>query len=370
MILRGWPSFRRGLAGWVALVVAATGLAHDPGLSVAQLTVRAGRMDLAVSFAPTDIRSLLPATARSSAAWGDAEFKSLQPQLESMGAALWEIQADGVILVPRSVKVEHEAGDNVGFSLSFDRPASGPVKARALQLGNLPPGHREYFSALDEQGARLVEKLLDAKDAVVVFTLPVASAGEVEPSGTPSFWGFLKLGIEHIWTGYDHLLFLFGLLVVCRTFKSIVAIITCFTLAHSITLALATLDIVNLPSRFVEPAIAASIVFVGVENLVRRGDEPKGRGALTFFFGLIHGFGFASVLRELGVGADSSGIAVPLFTFNLGVELGQIAVAGIVLPIVWQLRKQEAFMRRGVPALSALVAAAGLYWLLERTLFS
>jgi hypothetical protein len=85
-------------------------------------------------------------------------------------------------------------------------------------------------------------------------------------------------------------------------------------------------------------------------------------------FGLIHGFGFATVLRELGVGQGGQGLAMPLFTFNLGVEVGQVIVAAAVLPIVWQLRKKEAFVRRGVPALSAIVALAGLYWLVERTL--
>ena len=176
--------------------------------------------------------------------------------------------------------------------------------------------------------------------------------------------------MTHIWTGYDHLLFLFGLLVVCRRLKSIVGIISCFTLAHSLTLALATLNIVTIPSRIVEPAIAASIVFVGIENVVRRGAEPAGRWALTFAFGLIHGFGFASVLRELGVGQGGRGLALPLFTFNLGVELGQVSIAVLVLPIIWQLRKKPAFVLRGVPALSAAVVAAGLYWFLMRTAFA
>lgn len=86
--------------------------------------------------------------------------------------------------------------------------------------------------------------------------------------------------------------------------------------------------------------------------------------------GLIHGFGFASVLRELGVGQGGRGLAMPLFAFNLGVELDQIAIAALALPIIWRLRRNETFLRRGVPALSAAVALAGLYWLLERTLFS
>jgi hydrogenase/urease accessory protein HupE len=102
------------------------------------------------------------------------------------------------------------------------------------------------------------------------------SGGTVGPAPPPSTnattgWEFIKLGIEHIWTGYDHLLFLFALLLVCRSFRSIVGIVSCFTLAHSLTLALATLNLINLPSRFVEAAIAGSIVFVGAENLWRRG---------------------------------------------------------------------------------------------------
>ena len=186
---------------------------------------------------------------------------------------------------------------------------------------------------------------------------------------TQDFWRFFDLGIEHIWTGYDHLLFLAGLLIVCSSFRSIVGIISSFTVAHSITLGLAATNTVNLPSRLVEPLIAASIFFVGAENLIRRGADPRGRWAVAFAFGLIHGFGFASVLRELGLGSNGRGLALPLFSFNLGVEVGQITIAAIVLPLVWRLRKNPGFIRRGIPIISGLVAATGLYWLLERTLF-
>lgn len=181
------------------------------------------------------------------------------------------------------------------------------------------------------------------------------------------FWDFLQLGVRHIWTGYDHLLFLFGLLVVCRSFRSVVIIISCFTVAHSVTLALVTLGAVHLPGHLVEPLIAASILFIGVENLMRRGEEARARGAVAFSFGLIHGFGFANVLRDLGVGTSGSGVAVPLLGFNLGVEIGQLTVAALALPLLWQLRQMPAFVRFGVPILSGLVAAVGLYWLLERT---
>jgi len=139
--------------------------------------------------------------------------------------------------------------------------------------------------------------------------------------------------------------------------------------AHSITLALAALEIVSIPGRIVEPLIAASIVFVGIENLIRR-EDPRARKTLTFLFGLVHGFGFATALRELGLGATGKDLLVPLFSFNLGVEIGQVSVAAAVLPLLWWLRRAPSFTPRWMPALSAVVASAGLYWLLERTVLS
>ena len=126
----------------------------------------------------------------------------------------------------------------------------------------------------------------------------------------PDFWSFLRLGIEHIWTGYDHLLFLAGLLIVCSRVRTIIGIVTSFTVAHSITLGLAATDTFNLPGRLVEPLIAATILYVGAENLIRRGTEPSGRWIIAFAFGLVHGFGFASALRELNL--PRTGLAASL----------------------------------------------------------
>jgi hydrogenase/urease accessory protein HupE len=184
--------------------------------------------------------------------------------------------------------------------------------------------------------------------------LPVAAGVSKDPVIAP----FVRLGVEHIWTGYDHLLFLLALLAVCASFRASVRVISCFTLGHSLTLALATLDWVNLPARYAEPMTALTIVYVGVENLWLRGAEPGRRWLLTLCFGLIHGFGF------------DHGILIPLLGFNLGVEVGQVVVAAVVLPLLWRLRESDAFLRRGVPALSMFVAMAGLYWFLERTILS
>ncbi|MBC7366331.1 MAG: HupE/UreJ family protein [Undibacterium sp.] len=333
--------------------------AHDPGLSTALVTVRGESVRVAVTFSTADLHALQPP----------------DPVKGDWIERLIDLRVDGARLVPRTARSRAVDAGEFQFELTWTRPATGgAAELRVLRLAALPAGHRQFVTVSAESGPVPAERLLTAREPSLGFPL-AAMSGSSAPAATadeePStFAAFLRLGVEHIWTGYDHLLFLFGLLVVCTRFRSSIAIISCFTLAHSITLALATLDLVNLPSRYTEPLIAASIVYVGVENLLRRGAEPRGRWALTFLFGLVHGFGFATVLRELGVGQGGRGLAMPLFTFNLGVELGQIAIAAVVLPIIWRLRKNEKFLRRGVPALSAVVALAGLHWLMERTIFA
>lgn len=362
---------------WLLLLVArvATSLwAHDPGISTAQGELRADVLVLTTGFSPIDVQHLLPPEARSGEAWTQGEFDAVRVQLQVLAPKLWEVRVGESLVAPREVRVQLVTGDNVTFELVYPRGAGGEkLTLRAPRLTDLPAGHRQFVIIADQRGSTVAKKLISARDFTIDVSLPtIASAPvtEAEEKKSPEFWGFIRLGVEHIWTGYDHLLFLFSLLVVCRSFRSIVTIVSCFTLAHSITLALATLEVVNIPSRFVEPAIAASIVYVGLENLWRRGAEPRGRWALTFAFGLVHGFGFASVLRDLGIGSSNEGIAIPLLSFNLGVEMGQIVVASAVLPLVWQLRKHEKFVTRGVPALSAVVTVAGLYWLLQRTVLA
>jgi hypothetical protein len=121
-----------------------------------------------------------------------------------------------------------------------------------------------------------------------------------------------------------------------------------------------------LPSSFVEPFIAATIIYVGLENIIR-GDHPKGRHWLTFGFGLIHGFGFAGVLREMEISSANSGIVMPLLSFNLGIETGQIAVASIVLPLIWWLNNKPDISVKFLRYCSLFISVMGAYWFLERT---
>ena len=187
---------------------------------------------------------------------------------------------------------------------------------------------------------------------------PAANAG----SQTTSFTAMVWTGVQHILTGYDHLAFLVGLLLLGGRLRSLIGTITAFTVAHSITLGLAVLRVVSLSPAIVEPAIALSIAYVGIENLFVR-DASK-RWRITFPFGLVHGFGFAGALMELDL--PRAQLPVALFAFNLGVELGQLGVLAVVLPLVLLARKRAWFRNWGVKALSLAIAVAGVVWFVQR----
>jgi HupE / UreJ protein len=184
---------------------------------------------------------------------------------------------------------------------------------------------------------------------------------------TLSFTEFLKLGIGHILNvdAFDHLLFLIALLLGCRELKTMLLVITGFTVAHSVTLTLAALNWVNVSPRLIEPMIAASIIFVPLENF-RSAEKSWRRYALTCGFGLIHGFGFASSLRASGLGGNGLEIVRPLLGFNLGVEIGQLVVAAVVLPLLLGLNRWPWFARHGVRMISGLVILVATVWLWER----
>jgi len=171
---------------------------------------------------------------------------------------------------------------------------------------------------------------------------------------------FLKLGVQHIFLGYDHILFLLALVAVSRL-GELIKIITAFTAAHTLTLALATLGVVTPPPRLIESGIALTIMYVALENLWLKSTGHRWR--LTFLFGLIHGFGFANVLRELGL--PTSGLLRCLLAFNVGVEIGQLAIVLALLPLTLWLARQSYGPRARV-ILSLVIFAFGLAWFVER----
>jgi hydrogenase/urease accessory protein HupE len=178
---------------------------------------------------------------------------------------------------------------------------------------------------------------------------------------------FVPAGIHHILIGPDHLLFLVGLLLLGGSIRRLLLVVSAFTVAHSITLSLAALNIVAPPARLTEPAIALSIVYVGVDNLmVGRGRDV--RAWIAFAFGFIHGFGFANVLREMNLPARALGWS--LFSFNLGVEIGQLLVVAVVASALMGLRSHnEAAGQRLAFAGSLAVIMLGAFWFVQRVFF-
>ncbi|MCX7898598.1 MAG: HupE/UreJ family protein, partial [Methylocystis sp.] len=206
-------------------------------------------------------------------------------------------------------------------------------------------------------GENAGETMLYPADPPRDLTLPMETTGQL-------MWKFLLAGVEHIVIGYDHLCFLFALILWAGRVWPVVKIVTAFTISHSITLSLAALNIFALPSALTEMLIAASIVFVAVENFFSRDVDSRWRN--TFLFGFIHGFGFATALTEMGV--PQNGVVPALAAFNIGVELGQIAIVMPVMLILFLIDRQTGGKRseKLVYGVSAVIALAGLYWMWDR----
>lgn len=254
------------------------------------------------------------------------------------------------------------------------------------------------FADVDPQHKGLLKLASGDNTQTAIFDpdSPRQNISLAAPDRLTQFGAYVKHGIWHIWIGYDHILFLLSLLLPAVLLKSpndtdrldptaeswgrtlkvrpqtlplglkaafidVFKVVTAFTLAHSITLTLASLSLVSLPSRWVESAIAASVILAALNNLLPlfRGKRP----VAAFVFGLIHGFGFASVLRDLGLPQGS--LLASLFGFNVGVEIGQLAIVAAFLPLAWLLRKTW-FYRQVLTVGSLAIAVVAAVWLVER----
>jgi hydrogenase/urease accessory protein HupE len=349
----------------VSLLSLQDAAAHDPGLSSLTIRQRTNTLEATLTLAVKDAVQIVELDEDHDGTISQVEFDRGQSHLDAAVARQIIIAADGQVAKDSSIHSRLDENNNVEVLLNFDAVVFSSLEIQSKLIASLPLGHRQYLQIQNSTGQTLFERLLSATTDRATVQRPYTDASTVALEAVESFTNFLCLGVKHILTGYDHLLFLFGLLLVARGFFSSLGIITSFTIAHSMTLAVATLHLVQIPSRIVEPLIAASIVFVGIENLLR-GDIPSARRMIAFGFGLIHGFGFASALHEAGIGSGTGGILLPLFSFNLGVELGQIMVAAAALPIIWKLRDNPMFIARWAPACSAAVVLLGSFWFVQR----
>ena len=329
--------------GFLLFAATPPAFAHDPGLS-----------SLDVRVAPEHINAVL------SLAVADVDLLRGRDALRALALESIEVRIDDRPLRGVVEAVSLDDGNAVQVRLTYVGAAAGSrLAVRSTVAARLARGHRELASIRAVDGRIVSERLLDANWAELD-----ASVEEATNDAVGRFGRFLTLGVVHILTGYDHLLFLAALLVTVSRWRDVFQTITAFTVAHSITLALATTGVVHAPVRIVEALIAASIVYVGLENLVR--SAPSSRWKLTFAFGLIHGLGFASALRDLGIGTSGAAVALPLAAFNAGVEVGQTAVAAAFVPLFWKLGSPRTAPVPFASAWSLLVVIAGSYWLIER----
>ena len=270
---------------------------------------------------------------------------------------------------------KHSDGTYAVLSLTAQCASlSSALKARYSLLFDVDPSHRG-----------LVQWIGPGSESAQALVFGTESAEQTLALQAPGPWQTLRQylvdGVWHIWIGYDHILFLLALLlpaVLVRrqgqwegaprfsgAARDVVKVVTAFTLAHSITLSLAALGVISLPSRLVESAIAASVVLAALNNL--RGTIEGRRWVMAFVFGLLHGFGFASVLADLGL--PQGALVLALVGFNVGVELGQLAIGAIFLPVAFSLRG-TGFYRFGVLKVGSLLVALLASWWLAQRLFN
>jgi hypothetical protein len=360
----------------VLVLACAPALAHKP--SDSYLTLRGEEAGVAVrwdiALRDLDYVLQLDRDGNGELTWG--EVRQRAADIEKLATGKLALSSQGEACPLRNaapLMLEHHSdGTYAVLSLHADCPRL----AQALQveyslLFDVDPTHRG-----------LVQWTAGGDAQARAFVFSTDSARQQLPLQASSAWETLRQyvveGIWHIWIGFDHILFLLALLLPAvlvrqpngwtsspslkRSALEVLKVVTAFTLAHSITLSLAVLGVVTLPSRFVESVIAASVVVAALNNL--RGTVDKRRWVMAFVFGLVHGFGFASVLADLGL--PQGALALALVGFNLGVEIGQLAIVAAFLPAAYLLRA-TAFYRVGVLRIGSLaVAVLASWWLVQR----
>jgi hydrogenase/urease accessory protein HupE len=343
--------------------------AHDPGLSTATVTIKNEQIAVLLGFAQKDVESMMASGPNVADLDATKGFVAIQSGLESLAASEFSLYRGSQRAIPDQITARRKDTQNIEVSLLFQRWNSGEVRVVSTLFGRLPLGHRQFLSVQTTTGVNLGQVLLSAKENSLDIQLPAPAVGTVASTRNDASLAFLKLGVEHIWLGADHLLFVFGLLILVQSRWMLLKTITAFTVAHSITLGLATFGYAQLPGPLLNAAIALSILILGVE-IVRSG---RGETSVTilypwmvaFAFGLLHGFGFASGVSALGLPA--AGIPLALVMFNLGVEIGQVSFVLLVLLLERSFRQLEIRWPRWVQALPGYtVGSLGAFWTIQR----
>ena len=352
------------------VLLAPAALAHKPSDSYLALTPTAGGFDgeWRIALRDLDMAVWLDGNDDRRITWG--ELRARHEQIAAYALQRLTISSAGskCAIHPGSQLVDDLSdGAYTVLPLSIRCAKSGPVVIDYALLFDLDPTHRGLVT-LKGNGAPQTFVLSSQHRRE---TLPTAQQGALRQATT-----MVREGIWHIWTGLDHLLFLLALLIPAGLqaakarsgrqgwrplLEDVLTLVTAFTVAHSITLTLATLRVVTLPPRLIETSIAVSIVVAGWR--LRRADAQPAPW-IAFGFGLVHGFGFANVLADMHLPPGS--LALSLFSFNAGVEIGQCVIVAALLPLIRWMQGYDAYRRSVLPAAAVVIAAIGLAWSIER----
>lgn len=355
--------FGRRLAALLLFCMAmglAPALAHTPDISTGKITPQPNRVYVVdVGFLATDLERMFQDTMDERAGVDLSPPGVLEEEIGKFVSKRVAMRDEAGRACLSKVAKSGEDPTNQDSALVVMRfdcsGTNGKVFYDATKLLAAQGSKGKHLVTL--LGENAGETMLYPQNPPLDLSQPMETTGELMKK-------FFAAGVEHIVTGYDHLCFLFALILWAHRVMPVVKIVTAFTVSHSITLSLAALNIFTLPSSLTEALIAASIVFVAAENFWSRDVDSRWRN--TFLFGFIHGFGFASALTEMGV--PQGGVVPALAAFNIGVEAGQIAIVMAVLPILFYIDRHTAGKRHDklVYALSGLIALAGTFWFLQR----
>jgi hypothetical protein len=362
------------MLAWLLALCAAPALAHKPSDSYLTLKVAGKQVDgqWDIALRDLDMAIGLDADGNGELTWD--EVRARHPAIAAYALSRLTVANAGGDACPLTVTghLLDDHSDGAYAVLRFTALCRSEVSA-------LDVGYKLLFD-IDPQHKGLLRLEHGAQTSTAIFT-PEASRQSLQvaqASRWRQFGDYVRHGVWHIWIGFDHILFLLALLLPAVLVRKgrmwdggaglrpavidVLKIVTAFTLAHSITLSLAALGVLSIPSRVVESLIAASVALAALNNIWPL--FPGRRAVAAFGFGLIHGFGFASVLLDLGLPASS--LLLSLVGFNVGVEVGQIAIVAVFLPLAY-LARNTAFYRKAVlVGGSALILLVALVWLAER----
>ncbi len=364
---------KRLLLLFIGLFYALSAVAHKPSDSYLSLAVEGnalvGQWDIALR--DLDFAIGLDINGDAEITWGEVRAK--HADIAAYAMSRLQLSAAGkacVVNVTEHFVDDHTDGAYAVLRFKAECPAAlEMLQARYALFFDIDPQHKGLLR-LQYQGVTSTG-IFSPDKATQEFSLR-------RPSKLAQFLDYGREGVWHIWIGFDHILFLLALLLPSVVFRqqkiwqavgafkpafwAVLKIVTAFTVAHSITLTLATLGVISLPSRWVESTIAASVVIAALNNVFPLFSER--RWMLAFVFGLIHGFGFASVLTDLGLPKDT--LVLALVGFNLGVEAGQLAIVAAFLPIAFALRHTWLYRRVVLLGGSIVITGLALVWLAER----